>query len=259
LTGLVRRVGGARVHTITADVAEGALASERIAALQKMIAAAGIDPQVNVVFRGQAEDQEEAARFLVIAFVTAVFLMLLILVMQFNSLYQALLVLSAIIFSTGGVLLGLLVRQEAFSLVMSGMGVIALAGIVVNNNIVLIDAYNERRRAGMAAQEAAMRAGAERVRPVLLTALTTAIGLLPMAAALTVDFIGRDAYFNAPSTQYWVQLATAIIGGLIAATLVTVFFTPAMLAWRDRKYDRNEAPPADRQFANHHTNASHDP
>jgi multidrug efflux pump len=242
LTGLVRRVGGARVHTITADVAEGALASERIAALQRAIVAAKIDPQVSVVFRGQAEDQEEAARFLILAFVTAVFLMLLILVIQFNSLYQAFLVLSAIVFSTGGVLLGLLLRQEAFSLVMSGMGVIALAGIVVNNNIVLIDAYNELRREGADARQAAISAGAQRLRPVLLTALTTAIGLVPMAAGLTIDFFERDFYIGAPSTQYWIQLAATIIGGLTIATAVTLFFTPAMLAWRDRNARPAQAP-----------------
>jgi multidrug efflux pump len=103
-----------------------------------------------VNFRGQIEDQAEAGNFLVLAFLIAVFLMLLILVVQFNSLFQAFLVLSAIVFSTAGVLLGLLVRQEPFSIVMSGMGVIALAGIVVNNNIVLIDAYNELRANGLA-------------------------------------------------------------------------------------------------------------
>jgi multidrug efflux pump len=233
LTGLVTRVDGQRVHTIEADVAPGRLVGERVEALHQAIDSAGIDPAVSVNFRGQIEDQAEAGNFLVMAFLIAVFLMLLILVVQFNSLFQAFLVLSAIVFSTAGVLLALLVRQEPFSIVMSGMGVIALAGVVVNNNIVLIDAYNEHRGNGLAPHMAAMRAGAERFRPVLLTAVTTIVGLMPMAMGLTVDFTGRDAYFGAPSTQYWIQLATAIIGGLSVATLVTVFFTPAMLAWRD--------------------------
>ena len=237
LTGLVTRVDGQRVHTIEADVAPGHLVTERVEALQAAIAEADIDPRVSIAFRGQVEDQAEAGNFLVIAFFVALSLMLLILVVQFNSLFQAFLVLSAIIFSTAGVLLGLLVRQEPFSIVMSGMGVIALAGIVVNNNIVLIDAYNEHREKGLASVDAAMRAGAERFRPVVLTAITTIVGLMPMALALTIDFAGRDAYFGAPSTQYWVQLATAIIGGLSVATLVTVFLTPSMLAWWDREHE----------------------
>jgi multidrug efflux pump len=248
-TGLVTRVDGRRVHTLEADVADGQLAGERIAALEEAIADADLGDYVTVTFRGQAEDQAEAGEFLVLAFVTAVFLMLLILVLQFNSLFQALLVLSAIVFSTAGVLLGLLVRQEAFSLVMSGMGVIALAGIVVNNNIVLIDAYNELRARGLKAAQAALEAGRARFRPVLLTAVTTAAGLMPMALGLTIDFVGRDLYVGAPSTQFWVQLATSIIGGLSVATLVTLCVTPAMLAWRDTRADaraeaNDEARPA---------------
>ncbi len=247
LTGLITRVDGRRVHVIEADAAEGWLVSERIAALEEAIAEADLGEDVEVTFRGQAEDQAEAGEFLVLAFITAVALMLLILVAQFNSLFQALLVLSAIVFSTAGVLLGLLVRQEPFSLVMSGMGVIALAGIVVNNNIVLIDAYNELRARGLAAAEAAAQAGRARFRPVLLTAITTAAGLMPMAMGLTIDFVGRDAYFGAPSTQFWIQLATSIIGGLTIATFVTVCVTPSMLAWRDgrRNARPREATPPD--------------
>jgi multidrug efflux pump len=241
LTGLITRVDGVRVHTVTADVAPGELVSERIAALERAIEGAGLDPGVTVAFRGQAEDQAEAAAFLLRAFVIAVFLMLLILVLQLDSLFQALLVLSAIVFSTAGVLLGLLVRQEPFGVVMSGMGVIALAGIVVNNNIVLIDAYNEHRGNGLPAREAALRAGVERLRPVLLTAITTIVGLSPMALGLTIDFMGRDLSLGAPSTQFWIQLATAIIGGLAVATPVTVLFTPCMLVWRDGRREPGHA------------------
>ena len=240
LTGLITRVDGMRVHTIEADVAPGELVTERVQALQDAIAQSDLDPQVSIDFRGQIADQEEAAGFLQAAFLVAIFLMLLILVMLFNSLFQAILVLSAVVFSTAGVLLGLLLRQEPFSIVMSGMGIIALAGIVVNNNIVLIDAYNEHRGNGLSPFDAAMRAGRERLRPVLLTAITTIIGLMPMAFGLTIDFSGRDAYFGAPSTQYWIQLATAIIGGLTIATLVTVLVTPSMLAWWDRKQGAKE-------------------
>ncbi|WP_135466317.1 efflux RND transporter permease subunit [Crenalkalicoccus roseus] len=232
-TGVIRRVNGRRVHTISADAAPGHLVSAQIEALRSAIAEAGLDPGVEVVFRGQAEDQAEAGSFLVAAFATAVALMFLILVTQFNSLFQALLVLSAIVFSTAGILLGLMIRQEPFGVVMSGIGAVALAGIVVNNNIVLIDAYNEYRGRGLPPREAAVLAGTQRFRPVLLTAVTTIVGLMPMVLGLTVDFVGRDIHVGAPSTQYWVQLATAIAGGLAVATPITLLLTPALLAWRD--------------------------
>jgi multidrug efflux pump len=234
-TGLVTRVNGVPVHTISADAAPGELVAERIDALQEAIDAAEIDPAVDITFRGQAEDQEEAADFLVTAFVLAIFLMFMILVTQFNSLFQAMMVLTAVVFSTAGVLLGLLMRFEPFGIVMSGIGIVALAGIVVNNNIVLIDTYNAHRMRGMEAADAALLAGMQRLRPIFLTALTTIAGLMPMVLGLTVDFAGRDAYFGAPSTQYWIQLSTAIAGGLVVATPVTLLFTPAMLVWRDRR------------------------
>jgi multidrug efflux pump len=124
----------------------------------------------------------------------------------------------AIIFSTAGVLLGLLVRAEPFNIVMSGIGILSLAGIVVNNNIVLIDPYNTERSRGTGRLEAALRTGAQRMRPVVLTAVTTILGLSPMVLGLTIDFAGRDIYFGAPATQYWISLATAIVGGLVVAT-----------------------------------------
>lgn len=143
--------------------------------------------------------------------------------------------LSAVVFSIAGVLLALVIRQEPFSVVMSGIGIVALAGIVVNNNIVLIDAYNAHRADGLSASDAALRAGAERFRPVLLTAVTTVVGLMPMVLGLTVDFFARDAYFGAPSGQFWIQLATAIVGGLVFATFITVLLTPALLAWDGKR------------------------
>jgi multidrug efflux pump len=158
-TGIIKRVDGRRSFTVTADAAPGLLVDDQVRSLQAVIGEDGLPEGVEIRFRGQAEEQAEAMGFLELAFVLAVFLMFLILVTQFNSLYQAALVLSAIVFSTAGVLLGLILRQEAFSIVMSGVGVIALAGIVVNNNIVLIDTYNVLRRQGLEAIEAALRTG----------------------------------------------------------------------------------------------------
>ncbi len=232
-TGLIKRVNGQRTLTLSADVAPGLLVDDQIRRLQGRLDE-GLPEGVRLRWRGQAEDQAEAVSFLQLAFGLSIFLMFMILVTQFNSLYQAALVLSAIIFSTAGVLLGLLLRQEPFGIVMSGIGVIALAGVVVNNNIVLIDTYNVLRRSGAEAIDAALRTGAQRLRPVLLTTITTILGLLPMVIMLTVDFFGRDLSVGAPSTQYWVQLATAISGGLLLATPLTLLFTPVMLVWGDR-------------------------
>ena len=155
--------------------------------------------------------------------------MAMILLTQFNSISQAMLILTAVIFSTGGVLLGLLVTNQPFGLVSCGIGAIALAGIVVNNNIVLIDTYNQLRETGMERKEVILRTSAQRMRPVMLTTITTVLGLLPMALALNLDILNRDAYFGGPSTAFWKQMATVISGGLIFATILTLILTPSFL------------------------------
>jgi multidrug efflux pump len=228
-TGVITRINGRRAVTVKADVAEGELASDKIAQLRTALAAADPPPGVMATFAGEAEDQEEAASFLIKAFLAAIFLMLIALVTQFNSLYQAILVMSAIVFSTAGVLLGLLITGRPFGIVMGGIGIIALAGIVVNNNIVLIDTYNEMRRKGCDALDAALRAGAQRLRPVVLTSVTTVLGLMPMVFGMTIDLINRKVQFGAPSTQYWTELSTSIAGGLAFATLLTLMLTPALV------------------------------
>jgi multidrug efflux pump len=192
---------------------------------------------VSVRFKGEDADQREAATFLSQAFVGALFLMALVLVTQFNSLYQALLVLSAILFSTAGVLIGLLVTAQPFGIVMVGLGIIALAGIVVNNNIVLIDTYNRLRRDPQRPRDAvnaALETGRRRLRPVFLTALTTVLGLMPMVLSMNVDLLGRSVSFGAPSTQWWTQLASAIVGGLSVATVLTLVLTPCLLVLGER-------------------------
>ncbi len=238
-TSVINRIDGRNVQTISAGIAEGTTLAAELEELRERIAATSFEEGVDVTFAGELADQQEAMTFLGVAFVLAIFLMFVIFVTQFDSFFQSLLVLSAIIFSIGGVLLGLIVLQEPFSIVMSGIGIIAAAGIVINNNIVLIDAYNEHRANGLTPAKAAKRSGTERFRPVLLTAVTTIAGLMPMVLGLTVDFFGRDAYFGAPSGQYWVQLSTAIVGGLAISTLVTMLLTPALLAWDgDRRRKR---------------------
>ncbi|MFN3277712.1 MAG: efflux RND transporter permease subunit [Paracoccus hibiscisoli] len=236
----ITRIASRETQTLTADLAPGATLQAELARIQAAIDQAEMPEGVEVTFGGEIEDQEEAMTFLVGAFVAAIFLMFTILLTQMNSFFQAGLVLTAIIFSISGVFLGLMIRQEAFSIVMSGIGIMALAGVVVNNNIVLIDAYNEHRADGLSADEAALRAASERTRPVLLTAGTTVIGLIPMVLGMTIDFTGRDLFFGAPSGQFWIQLSTGIAGGLVVATAVTLFLTPTLLAWDGRRRLRRE-------------------
>ncbi|MEM7530462.1 MAG: efflux RND transporter permease subunit, partial [Pseudomonadota bacterium] len=121
------------------------------------------------------------------------------------------------------------VTERPFGVVMAGIGCIALAGIVVNNNIVLIDGYNALRREGLDPMEAVVSTGQQRLRPVLLTSVTTVLGLVPMVIGASVDILGREITFGAPSTQWWTQLSSAITGGLVVATALTLLLTPAML------------------------------
>jgi len=231
-TGTVVRVDGQRTVTIKSDVASGQRMDELLQQLQRQMPE---PPEgVSVRFAGENEDQQQAANFLVSAFLVAIGLMVLILLTQFNSFYQTLLVLSAIVLSTAGVLLGLLLNGQPFGVVMVGMGIIALAGIVVNNNIILIDTYNQMKQEGMNAFDAALETGCLRFRPVLLTAVTTVLGLLPMVLSINVDLLSPSLGLGAPSTQWWTQLSSAIAGGLAFATLLTLLVTPVLLVLGER-------------------------
>ncbi|MHA6326638.1 efflux RND transporter permease subunit [Roseivivax sp. CAU 1753] len=242
--GTLRRVDERRVVTIEANVGPGVLVNDQIAALRAALDAAGLPDGVSYAVAGEAEDQQEAMIFLAGAFISAIFLMLVILVLQFNSFYQALVVMSAIVFSIAGVLLGLLATGRPFGVVMGGIGVIALAGIVVNNNIVLIDTYNDLRRSGQSPLEAVLRTGAQRLRPVVLTSVTTALGLMPMVIGVNLNFFTRSVVYGAPSTQWWTEMSSAIAGGLVVATLLTLVVTPAMLMLGERRNARHlPAPP----------------
>ena len=159
-------------------------------------------------------------------------LMGILLVTQFNSFYQTFLVLSSVVMSTVGVLLGLILTGQPFSAIMTGVGIVALAGIIVNNNIVLIDTFNELRQSHpeWTLRQTATHTGCLRLRPVFLTTFTTGFGLLPMASGVSIDLIGRSIEVGGPVASFWMQLASAIVSGLTFATLLTLIVTPAMLA-----------------------------
>ena len=195
---------------------------------------ANIDPRVEVSFKGEDESQNESKAFLQKAFLIAVFLMGLILLTQFNSFSSTLLILFAVIMSTVGVVLGLLITQQPFGIVMSGIGVISLAGIVVNNNIVLIDTFDRLSTKARDVKEAILMTGAQRLRPVLLTTTTTVLGLMPMALKLNIDFVNLEYSYNSPDTQWWVDLSRAIVFGLIFSTFLTLLVTPSALMLKSK-------------------------
>ena len=207
-------------------------ATERIATLTDWLETDQPLPQgVSWEWTGDEEEQAESQAFLGKAFGAALALMFIILLAQFNSFYNAALVLLAVVLSTTGVLVGLMVMDLTFGIIMTGTGIVALAGIVVNNNIVLIDTYQDYARY-MPQLEAIVRTVEDRIRPVILTTVTTMAGLTPMMFALSLDFIDGGYTLNAPTAQFWTNLATAVVFGLGIATLLTLVFTPAMLALR---------------------------
>ena len=205
--------------------------TERIEQLTEWLATDPLPAGVEWEWTGDQEDQAESQQFLATAFMGALGLMFIILLAQFNSIYNSVLVLLAVVLSTTGVLIGMLVMDQAFSIIMTGTGIVALAGIVVNNNIVLIDTFQEYRQY-MPRVEAIIRTAEDRIRPVLLTTITTMAGLAPMMFGLSLDFFGGGYSVNSPTALWWKQLATAVVFGLGVATVLTLMFTPAMLALR---------------------------
>ncbi|MFA0114780.1 efflux RND transporter permease subunit [Vibrio sp. 10N.261.46.E11] len=235
----IKRLDGKRVVNIMADMEEGYNLALELPKIEQALSELGLPSSVEFRIRGQNEEQENSSAFLQSAFMVALAVMALILITQFNSFYQAFLILSAVLFSTVGVFVGLLIFQRPFGIVMSGIGVIALAGIVVNNNIVLIDTYNQLIKRGLDKRDAILRTGVQRLRPVMLTTVTTILGLMPMVLEMNIDLINQKIEFGAPSTQWWSQLATAIAGGLAFATVLTLVLTPCLLMLgRDKKPEK---------------------
>jgi len=205
--------------------------NERIAEITKWLDTNPLPLGVTFEWTGDQEDQAESQAFLSSAFTAALGLMFIILLAQFNSFYNAILVLLAVVLSTTGVLIGMLVMDQTFSIIMTGTGIVALAGIVVNNNIILIDTYQEYERY-MPRIEAIIRTAQARIRPVLLTTITTMAGLAPMMFGLSLNFAEGGYTINSPTSLWWKQLATAVVFGLGVATVLTLMVTPSMLAVR---------------------------
>ena len=233
LVGTLNRTNGRRVMTVQSELLPGVLADDMVRQISAWLEAGNLEEGVEWIFRGEDEEQRAASEFLTQAFAVALFLIAIILITQFNSFYSAFLILSAVAMSTVGVLIGLLITNQPFGIVMTGVGVIALAGIVVNNNIVLIDTFDHIRRRVSDPMEAILRTGAQRMRPVVMTSVTTILGLMPMVLRVNIDFVTREVAIGAPSTQWWVSLATAIVFGLGFASILTLIVTPCALMVRE--------------------------
>ena len=206
-------------------------ATERIEVLTEWLDTNPLPSAITHEWTGDQEEQAESGAFLMNAFAGALGLMFVILLAQFNSFYNSILVLLAVVLSTTGVLIGMMVMGQSFSIIMTGTGIVALAGIVVNNNIVLIDTYQEFSQR-MPRIEAIIRTAEARIRPVLLTTITTMAGLAPMMFGLSLDFIEGGYSINSPTSLWWKQLATAVVFGLGIATILTLVVTPSLLAIR---------------------------
>lgn len=229
-TGQLTRLNGQRTITVQAGIAAGVQAAPVRDAITAELSKAGLDKLgIRWKLAGEDEEQAEAGAFLGKAFGAAMFLIFIVLLAQFNKFISVGLVLSAVVMSTIGVLLGLMIMGQPFGVVMTGIGIIALAGVVVNNNIVLIDTYDTLRHEGMAKIDAILETCRERARPVVLTAITAILGVLPIAFGLNLELLNHETTYGAPSTQWWISLSSAIVFGLAFATVLTLIVIPSLL------------------------------
>jgi len=232
--GTLNRIDGERTIIVSANIAEGfqtaAVQAEVLQAVEEIDLGA-----TRFRLAGSSEESDEASAFLAGAFGSAIFLIFVVLLAQFNNFTSVFLILMTVVMSTIGVFLGLMITGQPFGIVMSGLGIIALAGVVVNNNIVLIDTYDRLRREGWDKQEAVLQTCRERARPVVLTAVSAILGVLPIAMGLGLEIFHQEVTINAPSTQWWISMSSAIVWGLAFATLLTLVVTPAALMVFTRK------------------------
>jgi len=232
----IDRENGSRILKIRANTSIDPTTGKKILPFDKnleisdWIKSQNFSNQVNIKFAGTNEDGEESAAFLGRAMLGALFLMFVILLTQFNSFYQAAITLSTVVLSTVGALTGLLITGQVFSVIMSGLGIVSLAGIIVNNSIVLIDTYNRLKDDEVDPIETIIHSAAQRLRPIVLTTATTMIGLTPVALQITIDWFGRSIEFGGLMSAWWVPFSTAVIWGLGFSSLLTLFLIPTLLA-----------------------------
>ena len=232
----IERSNGTRILKIRANTMIDPITGKKILPFDKNVEIGNwineqnFSKDVEIKFGGTNEDGEESAAFLGRAMLGALFLMFIILLTQFNSFYQAAITLSTVVLSTVGALTGLLITGQVFSVIMSGLGIVSLAGIIVNNSIVLIDTFNRLKNDAKSLNEAILHSAAQRLRPIVLTTTTTMIGLTPVALQITIDWFGRSIEFGGLMSAWWVPFSTAVIWGLGFSSLLTLFLIPTLLA-----------------------------
>jgi len=227
-SGAIMHIDQKRVVTISGDVTEGANANEVQQRIVKWIQQAEVPDGFEVRLGGANDEQKNAQAFLGRAFLIGIFLIAVVLVTQFNRFDLPIIILASVVLSLVGVLWGLIITGTPFGVIMTGIGVISLAGVVVNNAIVLLDYVEQLRRQGSPMREALIEAGVARFRPVMLTAGTTILGLLPMALNLSIDFSKMSISTGSQSTQMWGSMAVAVVSGLGFATVLTLVLVPTM-------------------------------
>ncbi|MEM1102475.1 MAG: efflux RND transporter permease subunit [Pseudomonadota bacterium] len=228
----VNRRDGRRIVEVKANANADAGVPQNVAIdkMKAFLESGALGPSVEATLRGASEDTDEAQAFFLGAMISSLFLMGVILVTQFNSFYHTFLTLLAVLLSVVGVLLGIKLSGSYISIIMTGTGVVALAGIVVNNNIVLLDTYQQVRVSGLGLFESVMRTGAQRLRPVMLTTVTTICGLLPMVFSLNVDYVRRTIGIGSETSEMWRLISSAIVFGLSFSTILTLIITPVLIA-----------------------------
>ena len=228
----VNRKNGKYFQEVGAGTLDESKVSSKVVELDNWLKTAYLGEGISYSFGGMAEETEEVNTFMITAGITAVFIMLLMLITQFNSFYQSFIILSSVAISFVGVLLGLLITGKSFSTTMTGLSIVTLAGIVVNNNIVLIDTFNRLKEEAphLEASKHIIEACKQRLRPIILTSLTTIFGLLPLAMGISLDIISRDILVGSRIVDWWSNLAVSIVFGLGFSTFVTLILTPAILS-----------------------------
>ncbi len=230
--GDIVRIDNQRVVTVKANVDETKMPGPVARAqAEKLLKDLPLPSGYAVKFTGEMQEQKESEDFLAKAFIVALFLIFFVLVSQFNSVTKPLIIMTAVILSLGGAFLGLAVFRQPFGIIMTGVGVISLAGVVVNNAIVLIDYIDKLRDRGMEVREAVVAAGATRLRPVILTAITTILGLLPMVTGVSFDFHNLAISWVSESSQWWSSMAIVVVFGLMIATFLTLVVVPTLYSF----------------------------
>jgi multidrug efflux pump len=228
----VNRKNGKYFQEVGAATIDESKVSEKVQELEDWVKTADLGRNISYGFTGMAEETEDVNKFMISAGITAIFIMLIMLLTQFNSFYQSFIILSSVTISFVGVLLGLLITGKPFSTTMTGLSIVTLAGIVVNNNIVLIDTFNKLKEESPHFEKSIhiINACKQRLRPILLTSLTTIFGLLPLAMGISLDIVSRDILVGSRIVDWWSNLAVSIVFGLGFSTFITLILTPAVLA-----------------------------